>query len=49
MMCIFFFVPFIAAENLTLRGNFYIDTINEMEVSVAPLYDYQLKKFQVIC
>ncbi|MCI4378099.1 hypothetical protein PGIGA_G00211950 [Pangasianodon gigas] len=34
------------AENLTHRGNFYIDTINEMEVSVAPLYDYQLKKFQ---
>uniref|UniRef100_W5U784 N-myc-interactor n=1 Tax=Ictalurus punctatus TaxID=7998 RepID=W5U784_ICTPU len=34
------------AENLTLRGNLYIDAVNGMEVSVAPLYDYQLKKFQ---
>lgn len=43
------FVSFIVAENLTLRGNLYIDAVNGMEVSVAPLYDYQLKKFQVIC
>ncbi|KAI5628568.1 N-myc-interactor [Silurus asotus] len=34
------------AENLTLREKFYLDTIGEMEVKVAPLYDYQLKKFQ---
>ncbi|XP_058248544.1 N-myc-interactor isoform X2 [Hemibagrus wyckioides] len=34
------------AENLTLRGNFYIDAPSEMEVTVAPLYGYQLKKFQ---
>ncbi|KAK3568275.1 hypothetical protein QTP86_002771 [Hemibagrus guttatus] len=34
------------AEKLTLMGNFYIDAPTEMEVTVAPLYDYQLKKFQ---
>ncbi|KAI5107529.1 N-myc-interactor [Silurus meridionalis] len=34
------------AENMALREKFYVDTIGEMEVNVAPLYDYQLKKFQ---
>lgn len=44
-----FLVPFLVAENLTRRENFYIDAGEEMEVRVAPLYDFQLKKFQVIC
>ncbi|KAM9486660.1 N-myc-interactor [Clarias gariepinus] len=34
------------AENLALKGGFYMDCLNEMELSVAPVYDYQLKKFQ---
>ncbi|XP_047670852.1 N-myc-interactor isoform X2 [Tachysurus fulvidraco] len=37
------------AENLTLRGNFYIDTPEAMEVTVEPSYNYELKKFQTFC
>ncbi|XP_066497128.1 N-myc-interactor [Hoplias malabaricus] len=34
------------AENLVLKGSFYVDVGNGMEVSVAPLYEFQLRKFQ---
>ncbi|XP_060731722.1 N-myc-interactor isoform X2 [Tachysurus vachellii] len=37
------------AENLTLRGNFYVDAPEAMEVTVAPSYKYELKKFQTFC
>lgn len=34
------------AEKLTLRGNLFIDATKELNVTVEPLYNYQLKKFQ---
>ncbi|XP_062861951.1 N-myc-interactor [Trichomycterus rosablanca] len=34
------------AENLTLKGKFYVDVGKEIVVSVEPLFEYQLKKFQ---
>ncbi|XP_072542638.1 N-myc-interactor [Salminus brasiliensis] len=34
------------AENLVLKQSFYVDLGHSTEVSVAPLYEFQLKKFQ---
>jgi len=42
-----FLVSLSVAENLALRGKFCVDTGSDVVVDVFPLYDYQLKKFQV--
>lgn len=35
------------AENLVHRGKFCVDTGSDVLVDVLPLYEYQLRKFQV--
>lgn len=37
------------AENLVAKQNFYVDIGRGMEVTVAPLYEFHLKKFQTFC
>lgn len=41
------FVSTLVAENLVLRKTFSVDTGSDVKVDVLPLYEYQLKKFQV--
>lgn len=37
------------AENLTLKGKFFVNADKELEVKVHPMYNFLLKKFQTFC